>query len=105
MVIGHIPGYTRKLGEAQGYQGLPVRDVIEESSGGSRYPAMQTLWHPSTDDLRALLSGGGILLTILGNAHPPVRVECVGPETFDPFEGQAEQPETGDKATEMVEKD
>ncbi len=106
MIIGHIPGYTRKLGEAQGYLGLPVKDVLETAPCGSQYPLMQTLWHPTAEDLRALIAGGGVVLTILGTGHPPVRVECVSPETFDPFVGRAESPETGTTgAAEMAEKE
>lgn len=103
MLVGHMPGYNRKIGESQGFIGLPVRDGVDCYPDGTRAPAMQTLWHPTPDELRDLLSGGAIVLTILGTAHPPVRVEAIGPEALDPFAGQAKPPETGTEGRETKE--
>lgn len=90
MDIRHIPGFTRVLGRSQGYLGLPVRDEIEEvtlKDETHRVPAMHTLWKPTAEELAVLVAGGGIKLVILGNAHPPVRMEAVdGPLADEPAE-------------------
>jgi len=88
MIIGHIPGFTRTIGESQGYRGLPLKDVLLADNAHSVrdvVPAMQTLWHPSPDELRTLIEGGGIVLTILGSAHPPVNIDVVPRKEFDPM--------------------
>lgn len=73
MEIGRIAGCTRVLGKSQGYYGLPVRDVrINEAVNGPETPAMQTAWFPSVDEMRAMVAGAPIILTVIGSAHPPV---------------------------------
>lgn len=68
MLIKHIEGATRVLGKSQGYLGLPVRDVIFDD--GTR--AMMTAWEPTPDELKALLAGAPIILSVIGTGHPPV---------------------------------
>lgn len=82
MIIGHIPGFNRRIGESQGYRGLPVKDVVLYDAAASvrqEVPAMLTLWHPTPEDLKKLNEGGGIVLTVLGSAHPPVNMEVIDP--------------------------
>ena len=75
MQIGRIEGATRVLGKSQGYLGLPVRDVFLNSSvDGPETPAMQTAWFPDPAELAAINAGAPIILTLLGQAHPPVQV-------------------------------
>jgi len=62
---------TRRIGKSQGYKGLSVADVV--LAGGEA--AMVTLWEPTPSELKILISGGKIRLTILGSSHPPVLVE------------------------------
>jgi hypothetical protein len=78
MQIAHIEGASRTLGEAQGYQPLPVRYAVLQHEDGSEVPVMSTAWTPSEKEIEALIKGASIHLHILGTAHPPVRVE-VGP--------------------------
>ncbi len=101
MLIGYIPGYHVVAGKSQGYQGLPLKGVMEETPYGPCH-AMQSLWHPSPEDLRNLLAGGGVVLTVLGTSHPPVRVECVGPEAFGLDRAPSPATGTSEKA-EMAE--
>ncbi len=107
MIIGHIRGFTRTLGKSQGYQGLPIRDLELYDPATQRIrPAMQTLWHPSPDELALLLKGGGVKLTLLGNGHPPVMIEAISKEEFDPIPDRStpEDVETTEgKPAEMAE--
>jgi hypothetical protein len=75
MNIGHIEGCTRTIGEGQGYRGLPLRDIVTNCTVGGEVPAMQSLWFPSPEEMAALQAGAGVVLTVLGTVHPPVRVE------------------------------
>lgn len=79
MDIVKIDGSTRTIGEAQGYQGLPLRDVIlNDAVTGPATPAMQSAWQPSPADIEAIAQGAQIILTVCGRSHPPVMIE-VGP--------------------------
>lgn len=69
MQILEINGFTRILGESQGYRGLPVRDGTE---GG--VPHMQSEWALSDEEIIALKSGATIILTVVGTGHPPVKL-------------------------------
>lgn len=80
MQIGHIEGTTRVIGKSQGYLGLPIRDVaINCSVNGEDTPAMVTAWHPTPDELEALMNGAPVYVQLLGKSHPPIMVG-VGPE-------------------------
>jgi hypothetical protein len=73
MEIGRIRGCTRVIGKAQGYYGLPIRDiVINDTVTGPETPAMETAWFPSPDELAAMNAGAPIVLRVCGNGHPPV---------------------------------
>lgn len=80
MQVGHIEGATRVIGKSQGYLGLPIRDVaINCSVNGYGTPAMVTAWHPTPDELEALMNGAPVYVQLLGQSHPPIMVG-VGPE-------------------------
>jgi len=73
MQIGRIAGCTRVLGQSQGYNGLPLRDVtIECTVNGPDTPAMETAWFPTPEEITALAAGAPIILRVLGTSHPPV---------------------------------
>lgn len=73
MQIGRIQGCTRVIGKAQGYLGLPLRDiVIDDSVTGPNTPAMETAWFPTPEELAALVAGAPIILRVVGSGHPPV---------------------------------
>lgn len=75
MEIGRIQGCTRTIGKSQGYIGLPLRDVLENCGvGDENTPAMQSAWFPSPEELAAMNAGAPIILTVIGTAHPPVRL-------------------------------
>jgi hypothetical protein len=73
MQIGMIEGHTRIIGKSQGYLGLPLRDVVINSTvSGPETPAMETAWLPTPKEIEAITAGAPIILTIIGTGHPPV---------------------------------
>lgn len=79
MLSGRIEGATRTIGEAQGYEGLPVRDDrVNCAVNGPDTPMMTTAWIPTPEELAALNAGASIHVKLLGTRHPPILVE-VGP--------------------------
>lgn len=73
MRLGQITGYTRVLGEEQGYIPLYIRDeVITEAVEGEGTPVMHSAWKPGPDELARLNGGGAVVLSVIGKAHPPV---------------------------------
>ncbi len=75
MEIGRIQGCTRIIGRAQGYYGLPLRDiVINDSVTGPNTPAMETAWLPTPDEIAAIAAGAPIILRVVGTGHPPVMI-------------------------------
>lgn len=77
MIIARIEGATRVCGKAQGYLGLPVRDMTLEG-----FPVMVTAWTPTPAELEALNNGANVTVIIVGNAPPPMRVEVGIPENL-----------------------
>jgi hypothetical protein len=75
MQITHIAGYTRVIGEQQGYIGLPLRDIVtNDSVTGPETPAMESAWQPDAADIVALQAGGQVILRVVGQQHPPVAI-------------------------------
>lgn len=75
MEIGRIQGCTRIIGRAQGYYGLPLRDiVIDDTVTGPNTPAMETAWLPTPDEIAAIAAGAPIILRVVGSGHPPVMI-------------------------------
>jgi hypothetical protein len=73
MIIAMIKGATRVCGKAQGYLGLPVRDmIIIDKASGHHAPAMETAWTPSPDELDRLNKGANVIVRILGEVPPPM---------------------------------
>ena len=72
MQIIRIAGTTRTLGKAQGYLGLPLRDIVVDDPVNGPSPAMETAWEPTPDELSMLNAGAPVILCILGSGHPPV---------------------------------
>jgi hypothetical protein len=63
-----ISNATRVLAEGQDeYHALAIRDRVID---GENY--MSSVWEPTPAELKQLLDGGSVVLTILGTAHPPV---------------------------------
>ena len=73
MMINAIEGCTRRIGKAQGYLGLPLRDEVVDG-----VPQMTSSWQPSPAELAALIAGAPIYVTLLGTGHPPILVH-IGP--------------------------
>ena len=84
MIIKHVDEATRVIGKSQGFLGLPIRDQIDPLTG---MPEMISAWEPTPDELRRLNQGDSVQLAVLGNGHPPVKIE-VGPVTVE-AEGSA----------------
>ena len=80
MIIGRIEGATRVLGKSQGYLGLPLRDVLINSTvDGPETPAMETAWLPTPDEIERINAGAPVILCVIGVAHPPVMVSVGQP--------------------------
>ena len=76
MQIGRIEGCTRVLGKSQGYLGLPLKDVLINSTvDGPETPAMETAWLPTPDEIERINAGAPVVLRVLGTQHPPVMLE------------------------------
>lgn len=79
MIIGRIEGTTRVLGKPQGYLGLPLKDVLLNTTvDGPTTPAMETAWLPTPDEIERINAGAPVILRILGVTHPPVMIEVAG---------------------------
>jgi len=73
MIIAMIKGATRVCGKAQGYLGLPVRDLMLIDRATSQHaPAMETAWTPTPDELDRLNKGANVIVRILGEVPPPM---------------------------------
>lgn len=77
VICAIIEGFTRICGKAQGYKGLPLRDIKTESGT----PAMVTAWTPTPEELAALNLGASVHVTILGSVPPPMMVGVGTPPT------------------------
>ena len=76
MIVRMISDCTRVCGKAQGFLGLPIRDIWRhDTSTGETVPAMQTSWEPTPKELEALNGGGSVVITIMGTVPPPMIVE------------------------------
>jgi hypothetical protein len=84
MEIGVIEGATAVAGEKQGYQPLPLRQVMLNCTvNGEGTPAIQSAWQPTTDEVMRLFEGAPIILTIIGTRQPPVLLEVGEPPAKD----------------------
>lgn len=73
MISLHIAGATRVIGRSQGYNGLALRDeAVHCTVNGPATPCMVTAWEPTPDEIARINAGAPVLLTILGDVHPPV---------------------------------
>lgn len=77
MIISHIEGATRTIGQSQGYLGLPLRDeltVVTYNNGDEarECSSMLTAWEPTPDELERLAKGAKVYLRVIGQRHPPV---------------------------------
>lgn len=74
-----IEGETRRLGESQGYLGLPIRDdMVHCSVSGENTPCMLSAWLPSEEERAAIASGAPVILQVIGTSHPPVMLSTGG---------------------------
>lgn len=65
-----ISNATRVLAETQDeYYALAIRDEVVDGVNH-----MTSVWEPTPKELRDLQMGGAVLLTILGEVHPPVAI-------------------------------
>lgn len=86
MKIGFPDGLFRVCGEAQGYQGLPVRDdiVTFARTDGSTYQSacMVTRWQPTEEERQRLIAGEDVYVRIEGNIPPPIMLGVGDPNAF-----------------------
>lgn len=65
-------------GDIPGVSNLPATMVIDADNRVS----ISSFWVPDTEELKALNEGGGVMVTIMGSAHPPIMVEVSPVEGF-----------------------
>ncbi len=76
MIIAMIKGATRICGKAQGYLGLPIRDIVLiDKTTGHYTPAMETAWTPTPDQIERINKGANIIVRILGEVPPPMMLD------------------------------
>lgn len=78
MIPIDMPDATRILAESQDqYYPLAIRDEMIDGVN-----CMTSVWELAPADIANLVLGGTVTLTIMGNGHPPVRLETQPPEDF-----------------------
>ncbi len=71
VTIARINGFTRIFGKDQeDFIQLPIRDELING-----FPAMTSAWELSPKEIRAVMAGGKIYITIVGEMHPPIMVK------------------------------
>lgn len=66
-----ITNATRVLAEGQDeYHALAIRDEVIDGINH-----MTSLWEPTPRQIEDLKRGGFVRLTILGTAHPPIKID------------------------------
>lgn len=88
MIVARIRGATRTLGKTQGFIGLPIRDE-KVIMNGHVVNVMESMWEPTPAELELLKQGGKVMLTLMGDQHPPVRLDVSVPPPVEPQEGGA----------------
>lgn len=69
MIVQKFTGCTHTL-VAEGCHDLPA--MLYEDNG---WPMWETRWQPTKEELARLKAGHAIVLTVIGNGHPPVKLE------------------------------
>jgi hypothetical protein len=68
MISLRIANATRVLAESQDeYNSLAIYDEVVDGAN-----QMTSLWEPTPAELKMLMAGGSVRLSILGTIHPPV---------------------------------
>lgn len=73
MLIRRIKGCTDTIGKEQGYNGLPIREVIKPTNiGGQVYPLLhvESAWEPTPLEMQALVNGASVVVSVLTFSHP-----------------------------------
>lgn len=68
MISKAIEGATRRIGKAQGYLGLALRDTATIDGN----PVMVSAWEPTPAEIAKIVAGAPIYLWVYGTGHPPV---------------------------------
>lgn len=68
MISKAIDGATRRIGKAQGYLGLALRDTATDDGT----PVMVSAWEPTPDEIAKIAAGAPVYLWVYGTGHPPV---------------------------------
>lgn len=80
MEIGKISGFTRVLGESQGYLGLPVRDnQVLDPVSDQVVNSLSTAWIPNKEDLERLNAGAPIIVSMFCVTPHPMLVSIGQP--------------------------
>lgn len=73
----HLDGAVRSVGARQGYLGISVlygSCVLCLDGRDITAPTVVTAWEPTPDELAALSAGASVMLELLAQAQPPMRI-------------------------------
>lgn len=62
---------TRVLGPPPSWEGERQCDPLAIRDRGDM---MQSAWRPSIEEIALMVAGGAVVLSVWGNAHPPVAI-------------------------------
>ena len=79
MIHSRVEGFTKVIGEKQGYKPLFVKeDPIVDPVSKRETQLLTTAWTPLPHELEILNRGGSVHVKLLTVGHPPIKVD-VGP--------------------------
>lgn len=76
MLIAMIDGHTRICGRSQGYNGLPVRDEMQEDNMTN---IMHTAWTPTPEEIERIKAGANVIVSLIGLNPQPLLVTVAEP--------------------------
>lgn len=83
-----IEGCTHCIGEAQGFIPLEIRDEVQDCGPNfGNVPVMVTQWRPTPAEVKALVSGAPVFLSLWGTSWPPAMLTVGMPPYPHEIEG------------------
>ena len=73
-----IKGANNVVGEKQEYTNLRVRKELVDVDG-QEHTMISSAWEPTPAEMQTILRGGSIILRILADRQPPVKLEVEEP--------------------------
>lgn len=74
-----IRNFDAVVGASQGYTPLPIRHATMTCTVGGDVPVVESEWELTEEEVRMIVEGGRIRLSIQGVAQPPVLLQVIDP--------------------------